>query len=251
MAEYNGAVSSSIRQVARGTLRELFPTTLESLGAATPTVSPGPYCPRCGGTIGSGECTAGGCASCFQRPLAWDRLVRLGPYVDPLAKQIRSLKFRRDWQIAGVLGRALARRLETDAAPVRRAVCPVPMFWVRRWVRGFNQAALIGEALARARRWPVFELLRRTRHRPSQTSVSATQRAANIRDSFAVAQVDLSGYEIILVDDVKTTGATLSVCTRLLKGAGAARVTVAVAAVADRQRSQTLGTREEWKNGSL
>ncbi len=159
--------------------------------------------------------------------------MRLGCFGSPLAQCIRDLKFRGHWKIAQWLGQQLAQSLPAGLDDGSLVVCPVPMFWARRWRRGYNQATLIADALARTRGWPMIRLLRRSQHRPPQTSVPASKRSLNVRNSFAVVHVDLSGHEVVLVDDVKTTGATLTACSRLLCQAGAQRITIAVAAVAD------------------
>lgn len=91
----------------------------------------------------------------------------------------------------------------------------------------------MAEALAEVRGYPCIESLTRTRHTAPQTTVAASQRPANVRGSLALRPIDLTGYEVILVDDIKTTGSTLTACTHLLKKAGARSVHAAVAAVAD------------------
>lgn len=191
------------------------------------------YCVRCGASAGPGAATPTGCSFCHDQRLAWQRLTRLGPYRSPLDEHVRAMKFAHQWQWAPWLGKQLAAVVGQPARPQRVVVCPVPMHWTRRWRRGFNQSVLIAQALADARGWPMASLLRRTRRTPPQTAVAPSQRAANIRGSFAAEPVDLAGHEIILVDDVKTTGATLDTCARLLRRCGAVSIHCVVAAVAD------------------
>lgn len=242
MARHVAAIASCVTAAAttlRGCLDDLFPKVVELeerklAEAQTPwrPDPPGAYCLRCGATAGPAAADATGCAFCRGERVPWDRVVRLGGYTAPLDERIRAMKFARQWQWAPWLGERLAEAV----APLPLAdpvVCPVPMHWFRRWRRGFNQAALIGEALARHRGWRFAPVLRRTRHTPPQTAVAPSDRSANVRNSFAVAEVDLRGCHVVLVDDVKTSGSTLSACTRLLRDRGAASVTIAVAAVAD------------------
>ncbi len=191
------------------------------------------YCPRCGASAGPHSVTARGCAFCVDRPIAWDRITRLSAYAEPVDGWIKAMKFGRQWSWGPWLGERLAGVVGSPFDDRRVVVCPVPMPWRRRWSRGFNQAALIAEGLAAARGWPLVDLLRRTRHTVPQTRVASSRRAANIRGSLAARPIDLAGFEVVLVDDVKTTGATLTVCARLLKRAGARSVRAAVAAVAD------------------
>ena len=85
-------------------------------------------------------------------------------------------------------------------------------------------------------------LLYRTRHTPPQTSLPPSARPANVRRSFGIRNVDLTGFDIWLIDDVKTTGSTLRSCARLLRRRGARSIHIAVAAVADprQQDFQTI-----------
>ena len=91
----------------------------------------------------------------------------------------------------------------------------------------------MAEALAAARGWTMLPLLKRVRHTPPQSTLSSTRRLENLRHAFEVRPIDLSGYDVLLVDDVTTTGATLSECCHQLKKAGAVTIHAAVAAVAD------------------
>jgi ComF family protein len=222
----------------KATAGELFPTEIERAlaGEDAQTWRPdrlGSYCPRCGASTGVGGVTALGCAFCVGKSLQWQRMTRLGPYAEPIDQWIRAMKFARQWCWAPWFGRQLAHAVGQPFDHAKVVVCPVPMHWLRRYNRGYNQAQLMAKALAKARRWPTANLLRRTRHTPPQTAVAPSRRHHNVRGSFAIATVDLTNYEIILVDDVKTSGATLGECARLLRHAGARSVHAAVAAVAD------------------
>lgn len=224
---------TSLRELTIGALDELFPCTTAEVGMPWSPDSPEAYCPRCGVSVGPGEVTGKGCSRCVGTRPAWHRIVRLGAYHDRLDDRIRAMKFRRDWRQAAWLARRLAERLPAPLDPQRVIVAPVPMYWTRRWWRGYNQATLMARAVARQRNWTMVDVLHRTRHTVPQTALPPSARKSNVRDSFDLAPVDLTGYEVILVDDVKTTGATLTACCRLLRIAGARSIMVAVAAVAD------------------
>jgi ComF family protein len=228
--------------LARRAFDELFPPIVASALAAEPpdepwcADDPASYCPRCGASAGPGAADAEGCPFCRNQPIPWQRLTRLGFYGPPLDERIRLLKFARQWQWADWFGEHLAAATPAPPAVVEQGhvvVCAVPMHWTRRCVRGFNQASLIAASLARRRGWLMAPLLRRTRRTPPQTRVAPSQRQANVRGSFTVEPVDLSGHAVVLVDDVKTSGATLSGCARLLRERGAISVQCAVVAVAD------------------
>jgi ComF family protein len=97
-------------------------------------------------------------------------------------------------------------------------VVPVPLHPSRQRQRGFNQAA----DLARHLGLPLQAALRRTRATATQTALPAAQRHRNVRGAFALAapphnRADLEGRVVVLVDDVRTTGATLEACARVLK----------------------------------
>ena len=213
----------------------IFPAAVDLALAEHPQWQPDAadrYCGRCGGTLGPFEGKPLGCSQCAKNRLPWGRLVRLGAYQPPLSDWIVSMKFAGTWSWASWMGRRLAEQVRLGETPNRVAICPVPMAWSRRVRRGYNQAALIGEAMAAVCGWPLAPVLRR-RRTPPQTTVPRSRRAGNVRRAFAARSVDLTGWTIWLVDDVRTTGATLHACALRLRAAGALRACVAVAAVAD------------------
>jgi ComF family protein len=112
-------------------------------------------------------------------------------------------------------------------------VCPVPLHWTRRFTRGYNQAEVIGREVARVLGVP-FEprLLRRVRRTGTQTKLSPEERAANISGAFAVRKSIASPLQILLVDDVFTTGATAAACAAALREAFGPEVRISVATLA-------------------
>src|SRR5690606_36897616 len=108
--------------------------------------APGAYCHRCGATAGPGASDAHGCAFCREERVAWDGVTRLAAYVEPIDGHVREMKFMGRWRWAPWLGERLAAALPVFDGPV--LVTPVPMWWARRWSRGYNQAGLIAHALA-------------------------------------------------------------------------------------------------------
>ena len=108
------------------------------------------------------------------------------------------------------------------------ALLPVPLYPVKQRERGFNQAERLARRLGAAVNVPVrTDLLKRVRPTPSQTRLTRTQRADNMRRAFAWQRKEkLAGGSFVLIDDVFTTGATTSACAKLLLQAGADRVVV-------------------------
>lgn len=197
---------------------------------------PQDYCGRCGANAGPGSTGRRGCAFCIDQPLPWVGVTRLGMYREPIRHWIIRMKFQGGWWWGPWFGRRLADALPDhlpDAATGMTVVCPVPMHWTRRVWRGYNQAGLIARAIAKEKGWPVAELIRRRRRTKPQTSVTRSMRNQNLQRAFASKPIDLTGWTVCLVDDVKTTGATLRRCASTLHRQGAERVYVAVAAVAD------------------
>jgi len=146
--------------------------------------------------------------------------------------------------------RALARELALRSArrvPRRRAeppdlVAPVPLHPRRLRERGFNPAALLARAAARALGAPLgFDVLARVRDTPSQTGLARTARLRNLRGAFRAGRVP-AGARVWLVDDVVTTGATIAEAAACLRRAGAASV-VGVCAARTPTRAERAPTR--------
>jgi ComF family protein len=126
--------------------------------------------------------------------------------------------------------RRLARLLAEEAPQYLAlqdwdGLVPVPLHWVRRWRRGFNQAEVLARAVGRRHGLPVLpRVLRRVRATPRQHGDFEARRG-NLRDAF-LARTDVAGRRLLLVDDVFTTGATADACAVTLLRAGAAEVGV-------------------------
>lgn len=109
-------------------------------------------------------------------------------------------------------------------------IIPVPLHWTRLFVRRYNQAALLSQALSFHINTPVLlTALKRVRRTPSQGNLTSHARAINVKNAFTIAnsfKKTLKGKNILLIDDVFTTGATVRNCTQTLLNAGALRVDV-------------------------
>lgn len=167
---------------------------------------------------------------------AFDGARSFGLYGGKLRQVVLRLKFAGDERLGVRLGELLAPIW--DALPQvgefgSPLIVPVPLHPSRRRERGFNQSELLAAGLVRARGKQkgraALEVdrvcLRRKRATPPQTGLSVAARRENLRGAFEVVKPEaVRGHAIVLVDDVMTTGATLSACARALKRAGAARV---------------------------
>src|SRR4030095_16822756 len=108
---------------------------------------------------------------------------------------------------------------------------PVPLHPARLRERGFNQAELLGTILARKINVPLGCALERIRYTTTQTAFDRTERMENLRGAFRLRRkIDVRGLRVLLVDDILTTGSTLSECARVLREAGAQSIYAVTAA---------------------
>ncbi len=195
-----------------------------------------PYCQRCGATIGPGiPVYQDGCSACPNPLPRFARVARLGPYADPLRAVVRELKYRRrEWLHSHRLGQMLGRAVEASSLENLDLVMPVPMHWRRRLARSCDHARVLAGAVARELNLPLGDELIRIRHTPPQVHLSRTRRIENVRGAFGVRRAaGLSGANVLLVDDVTTTGATADEAARTLLKAGISKVVLAVIAKAE------------------
>ena len=201
-----------------------------------------PSCPRCGGSLGPNiPARPDGCGQCHSTLPRFARTYRLGPYAGCLRHAIRDLKYRRHLRLRGRLTHLLAERIRAaagdDPDPQTRrpdVVLAVPMHWLRRLGRGFDHAHAIAAGLACELDLPLGCELARVRNTPPQVHLPRTRRLENVRGAFAVrSPAAVAGADVLLVDDVTTTGATADEAAKTLLAAGAQSVTLAVLAKAE------------------
>jgi len=199
----------------------------------------GSLCATCGerveGFLGDGEVR---CVSCRRLEPPYVKATAYGSYEGGLRELIHLLKYEQVRPAANVLGRMLGEAME-DLRPLFAAnplMVPVPLHARKLRQRGFNQAELIARAALKL--MPIenrLELrpgaLQRCRETQSQIGLSRHQRRENMRGAFAVVKpAEITDREVMLVDDVFTTGTTVSECARVLRRAGASKVFVATVA---------------------
>ncbi|HEY6936837.1 MAG TPA: ComF family protein [Terriglobales bacterium] len=202
----------------------------------------GLVCGICGERLASPYAVSEGvarCGACQRLEPLFAKAVAYGSYEGGLREVIHLLKYEQVRPAAGVLGRMLGEAAGR-AAPllnqVQPLVVPVPLHVTKLRQRGFNQSELIARAALRSPAlmtlsWPLHTgVLERSRPTESQTGLTRHQRRENIRGAFRVHDAAVAGRTILLVDDVFTTGTTVSECARVLRKAGAAQIWVATVA---------------------
>lgn len=184
-------------------------------------------CPQCGVETPLGE----RCGTCLKSPPAFTRTIVPFRYEFPVDRLIQALKYSHRLPLAKWLGSSLSEQIVADEHDL---LLPLPLHSSRLRDRGFNQSAEIARTIHSLLGIPMnVDCLTRIRATPPQAALPLKERAKNVRGAFECA-ADLSGKRILLVDDVMTTGSTLRECARVLQLHGAAQITLAVVARAQR-----------------
>ena len=200
----------------------------------TPVASP--FCTRCGRMFETGRGDDHLCGDCIEHPPACRAIRSAGIYSGALKSAVHALKYKNRVHVARPLGGLLFHTFITyygNNDPAIDWIIPVPLHISRLRQRGFNQAHMLIDV------WPVFlaqttsshdiriaenKLLRR-RKTKTQTGLSREKRRKNVKGAFSIADATgISGKNILLVDDVFTTGSTIEECARTLLAGGAASV---------------------------
>jgi ComF family protein len=172
-------------------------------------------CPRCALESPRGEV----CGRCLSEAPHYDATVAALAYEFPADALVHALKFRGELALAGLLGSLLHQRISNHEVD---CVIPVPLSAERLRARGYNHAVEIARHLRPARLEAA--LCERSRDTPPQMELPYAERRRNVRGAFRCTRA-LAGESVAVVDDVMTTGATLDEVARVLKAAGASRVT--------------------------
>ncbi|OFW38131.1 MAG: hypothetical protein A3F70_10180 [Acidobacteria bacterium RIFCSPLOWO2_12_FULL_67_14] len=197
-----------------------------------------PLCRTCGDPLPSWRIISAAlehCPRCRRAPGAVSAARSAGEYDGALRAIMHAFKYERRRGLARPLA-ALMREAGRDVLRDADCVVPIPLHPWRRLRRGFNQA----DDLARQLGPPVVRLLWRTAQTPAQTGLPAAARRRNVRDAFRLSPLLtraardrwLGDCVVVLVDDVRTTGATLDACATVLRRAGAREVRALTAASA-------------------
>jgi ComF family protein len=241
---------------AESLFASLFPADCRLCAAPLVNISRLPVCEECLSAmrpIGVGTCAICGerllspylvsaeplCGLCRRLAPPFARAAAYGSYEGGLRELLHLLKYEAVRPAANVLGRMLSEAILAlepafSGAPV--LAVPVPLHRSKLRQRGFNQSELIARAALKIRGRDASmmlncRVLERLRPTQSQTGLTRHQRRENLRGAFQVVKpAEIADREILLVDDVYTTGTTVSECARILRRAGASKVFVATVA---------------------
>ncbi len=199
-----------------------------------------PRCPSCGAALRDQD---GLCAPCWETldlaPLADDGLVHAATlYTETSRKLVLTFKHGGRIALARLLGRLMAARLPVpDPGRPPPLLVPVPLHRWRLWQRGYNQAALLAGELERLGKGELaVDALRRVKRTPSLGGLGRDAREAMLKGAIVVSsrwRSRIAGRDIIVVDDVLTSGATTGACMAALREAGAAEIAIACFARVD------------------
>jgi len=192
-----------------------------------------PFCAKCSEPFDGAITTSFACANCAHRTLHFEAAVSAYRARGIVRHVILNFKYGRQIHLRHLVVRWLVAALDDERIRERRfdAIVPVPLHPARQRERGFNQAGVLAEWLSTHMAVPLRPVLQRIRYTTTQTAFDRSERMQNLRGSFRLRKnADVRRLRVLLIDDVLTTGSTLSECARTLKKAGAQSVYAATAA---------------------
>ena len=192
-----------------------------------------PFCETCSEPFQGSINAAFNCANCAHRTIHFDAAVAAYRGRGIVRDVIHEFKYNRQMHLRHLVARWLRAALDDERLHDYEfnVIVPVPLHPARQRERGFNQASLLAELLSAHTSIPCRPLLERIRYTTTQTALDRSERMENLHNAFRLRKnADVRGLRVLLIDDVLTTGSTLSECARVLKHAGAISVRAATAA---------------------
>jgi ComF family protein len=192
-----------------------------------------PFCQKCSEPFEGSINTKFACANCAHRTIHFDAAVAVYRGRGIARDVIHEFKYNRQIHLRYLLARWVRAALDDERLRNYQfdVMVPVPLHSARQRERGFNQANLLANLLSEHTSIPCRPLLNRIRYTTTQTALDRSERMENLHNAFRLRKnADVRGLRVLLIDDVLTTGSTLSECARVLKGAGAISVHAATAA---------------------
>lgn len=181
-----------------------------------------PICEICGQPLAKTQDT---CGLCARRTLPLQQVRTAVLFQEPVQTLIHQFKYENTFALGQILADIMGQAWPHWQQPIERII-PIPLHKERYRQRGYNQSELLARWLARQLQIPLdTNVLQRIRYTQPQVQLSTKERHLNVADAFAVSDNGhIQGQHLLLIDDVFTTGATLSAATRVLLEAGAGAV---------------------------
>jgi competence protein ComFC len=192
-----------------------------------------PFCAKCSEPFEGAITGPFTCANCAHRTIYFDAAVSAYRSRGIVRRIILDFKYGRRLYLRHLVARWLFAALDDDRLREQRfdVIIPVPLHPARERERGFNQATLLAELASAQMSLQARPLLERTRYTTTQTAFDRAERMENLHGAFRLRKGEkMRKLRVLLIDDVLTTGSTLSECARVLKKAGAISVHAATAA---------------------
>ena len=192
-----------------------------------------PFCQKCSEPFDGAITGTFTCANCAHRAIHFDAAVAAYRSRGIVRQIVHDFKYGRQIYLRHLMARWLYAALDDERLRGRRfdIIIPVPLHPTRQRERGFNQATLLAELLSAKTRIQSKPALERIRYTTTQTALDRAGRMENLHNAFRLRKnMNVRGLCMLLIDDVLTTGSTLSECARVLKRAGAISVYAATAA---------------------
>ncbi len=201
----------------------------QCLGRLTPREAG--FCPACGLLHGQPDSLPHLCASCLDKPPAWEHMYFHGPYDSLLGELLRAYKFKAALGLGELLQTLAVETFFLREYALPDVIVPVPLHTRRLLHRGYNQSLELGRMLSRRLGRPLApDGLRRVRATVPQVALERENRLHNVHGAFQASGRVVSSRRVLLLDDVMTTGSTLQECTRVLLLEGASAVDILVLA---------------------
>ena len=192
-----------------------------------------PFCAKCSETFSGAIDSTFTCANCGHRTLHFDAAVAAYRSRGIVRHLVLEFKYHKQMHLRHLVGRWLIAALDDERLRgcTFDVIVPVPLHPARERERGFNQSALLAELLSARISVNSRPLLERIRYTTTQTAFDRAERMQNLHGAFRLRKnANVQDLRVLLIDDVLTTGSTLSECARVLKKAGARSVHAATAA---------------------
>lgn len=240
-------MSEAGRRLGSGLLDVAVPLTCH--GCRASVTAPGGLCPQCWGDlelVGAPVCDVYGTpmshdagpgavsARAIESPPGWHRARGAAVFNDASQRLVHALKYRDSHEVISTMARMMVQA-GRDLLAEADVVAPVPLHRWRLWSRRYNQSALLAAEIARlSGKSYKADLLERVRNTRSQVGLGQGERSRNVKGAFRVQQRHVplvAGANVVLIDDVMTSGATAGECARTLVKAGAGRAELIVFAL--------------------